>query len=249
MNGTGTAAGDTAAAAGNTAASAGNGAPAGNGASAAPTGNGAPTGTTAAVSPAAPRLRADARRNYERLLAAAAAEFAEHGGDEVSLEQIARRAGVGIGTLYRHFPSRLALLEAVYLDQVEALRARADELAGTGDPAAALSDWLRALVAFSATKRRLTQAMLATASSGSELMSSCGAVLHGAAEQLLARAQQAGAVRPDVQAKDMIRLVHGVSMVTEAAPADPGQTGRLLGLVLDGLRPQPAGTGHAGPGS
>ncbi len=196
-----------------------------------------------------PRLRADARRNYERLLAAAAAEFAEHGGDEVSLEQIARRAGVGIGTLYRHFPSRLALLEAVYLDQVEALRARAEELAGAGDPAAALSDWLRALVTFSATKRRLTQAMLATASSGSELMSSCGAVLHGAAELLLARAQQAGAVRPDVQAKDMIRLVHGVSMVTEAAPADPGQTGRLLGLVLDGLRAQPAGTGHAGPGS
>ena len=240
MNATGRMATDVAAAAGNTAASAGNGAP---------TGNGAATGTAAAVSPAAPRLRADARRNYERLLGAAAAEFAEHGGDEASLEQIARRAGVGIGTLYRHFPSRLALLEAVYLDQVEALRARAEELAGAEDPAAALSDWLRALVAFSATKRRLTQAMLATASSGSELMSSCGAVLHGAAELLLARAQQAGAVRPDVQARDMIRLVHGVSMVTEAAPADPGQAGRLLGLVLDGLRSQSGAAGRAEAGS
>jgi AcrR family transcriptional regulator len=240
MNATGRTVTDAAAAAGNTAASAGNGAP---------TGNGASPGTAAAVSPAAPRLRADARRNYERLLGAAAAEFAEHGGDEASLEQIARRAGVGIGTLYRHFPSRLALLEAVYLDQVEALRARAEELAGAEDPAAALSDWLRALVAFSATKRRLTQAMLATASCGSELMSSCGAVLHGAAELLLARAQQAGAVRPDVQARDMIRLVHGVSMVTEAAPADPGQAGRLLGLVLDGLRSQPGAAGRDEAGS
>jgi AcrR family transcriptional regulator len=231
MNATGTTATDSAPAraAGHPAA------PAGTAPAAGPAGLAGPAG------PAAPRLRADARRNYDRLLGAAAAEFAEHGGDEVSLEQIARRAGVGIGTLYRHFPSRQALLEAVYLDQVEALRGQAEELAGGEDPAAALADWLRALVAFSATKRRLTQAMLATAGSGSELMSSCGAVLLGAAELLLARAQQAGAVRPDVQAMDMIRLVHGVSMVTETAPADPGQTGRLLGLVLDGLRPQPSG--------
>ncbi len=209
------------------------------------------TGTTAtdaagSGSTGGPRLRADARRNYQRLVAAAAAEFAEHGGDEVSLEQIARRAEVGIGTLYRHFPSRQALQEAVYLNQVEALRRRAEELAGGGDPAAALAGWLRALVAFSATKRRLTQAMLADSGTGSELMSSCGAMMLGAAELLLDQAKQAGVVRADVQARDMIRLVHGVSMVTEAAPADPGQTGRLLGLVLDGLRPQPADV--AGPG-
>src|SRR5499433_1511780 len=88
-------------------------------------------------------MRADAQRNYERLLSAAAAAFAEHGADDVSLEEIARRAGVGIGTLYRHFPTRQALLEAVYRDQVEALRARADELLVSVPPGAALAIWLR----------------------------------------------------------------------------------------------------------
>src|SRR5216683_1164509 len=99
-------------------------------------------------------MRADARRNYERLLSAAAAAFATRGADDVSLEEIARRAGVGIGTLYRHFPTRQALLEAVYRDQVEALRARADELAEAESPGDALAEWLRAMVKFSSTKRR-----------------------------------------------------------------------------------------------
>jgi AcrR family transcriptional regulator len=188
---------------------------------------------------AGPRLRADAQRNYERLLSAAAAAFAEHGGDEVSLEEIARRAGVGIGTLYRHFPNRQALLVAVYRDQVDALRTLADELAGAQDPAAALATWLRALMSFSSTKHRLTSALLA-AGEDSELLSSCGAMLCSAAEILLARAQQAGVVRPDADARDVIRLVHAVNIATERAPADPGQTDRLLGLVLDGLRPQSA---------
>src|SRR5713101_3369404 len=107
-------------------------------------------------------MRADARRNYERLLSAAAAAVAARGADDVSLEEIARRAGVGIGTLYRHFPTRQALLEAVYRGQVEALRATEVELLGSDSPGEALATWLRALAAFSSTKHSLTSALLAT---------------------------------------------------------------------------------------
>jgi len=84
-------------------------------------------------------MRADAQRNYRLLVSAAIAAFAEHGADDASLEEIARRAGVGIGTLYRHFPTRQALLEAVYRDQVQVLRARAEELLGSSSPGEALS--------------------------------------------------------------------------------------------------------------
>jgi len=186
-------------------------------------------------------MRADARRNYERLLSAALAAFAEHGADDASLEEIARRAGVGIGTLYRHFPTRQALLEAVYRDQVEALRARADELRESDSPADALAAWLRALVAFSSTKHSLTTALLATLDKDSDLLSACSTVICGAADTLLTRAQQAGVVRADADARDLIRLVHAVNLATQRGPTDPGQTDRLLGLILDGLRPQPAG--------
>jgi AcrR family transcriptional regulator len=187
--------------------------------------------------PARP-LRADARRNYERLLTAAAEAFAEHGADDASLEEIARRAGVGIGTLYRHFPTRQALLEAVYRDQVEAVRARAEELLASETPGEALADWLRVLVAFSSTKRSLTSALLESFGKDSELLSSCSATICGAADTLLARAQEAGVVREDADARDLIRLVHAVNIATQHAPADPGQSDRLLGLILDGLRPQ-----------
>ena len=105
--------------------------------------------------------RADARRNYERLLAAASAVFTERAADDASLEEIARRAGVGIGTLYRHFPTRQALLEAVYRDQVTALCARAGELASTEPPGRALTLWLRAVVDFGKTKHSLISAMRA----------------------------------------------------------------------------------------
>jgi AcrR family transcriptional regulator len=189
---------------------------------------------------AAPRpMRADAQRNYERLLSAAAAAFAEHGADDVSLEEIARRAGVGIGTLYRHFPTRQALLEAVYREQVEAVRAAAEEQLQSDAPGAALAAWLRVLVDFSSTKHSLTTALLATMDKDSELLSSCSAVIRGAAEALLARAQEAGAVRADADAKDLVRLVHAVNLAAQYGPADPDQRDRMLGFVLDGLRPQP----------
>jgi AcrR family transcriptional regulator len=183
-------------------------------------------------------MRADAQRNYARLLEAARDAFVEHGADDVSLEEIARRAGVGIGTLYRHFPSRQALLEAVYTDQVESLSARAEELLQAESPGDALAEWLRAMVKFSSTKRSMTSALLATLGTDSELLSSCTKQIKGAAESLLARAQQAGVVRKDVQVGDVMRLVHAVNIATEKAP-DPGQADRMLALILDGLRPRP----------
>ena len=180
-------------------------------------------------------MRADARRNYERLLSAAVAAFTEHGADTASLEEIARRAGVGIGTLYRHFPTRQALLEAVYTDQVQALRVRAAELSRAETPGAALADWLRALVAFGSTKRSLTSALLETLDKDSELLSSCGAVLREVTSELLERAQRAGVARTDVKGNDVLRLAHGVSMAADWAPGDPGQAERMLTLVIDGL--------------
>jgi AcrR family transcriptional regulator len=197
----------------------------------------AAAGVAAGCGPARP-LRADARRNYERLLTAATEAFAEHGADDTSLEEIARRAGVGIGTLYRHFPTRQALLEAVYRDQVEAVRVRAEELLASEAPGEALADWLRVLVAFSSTKRNLTSALLESFGKDSELLSSCSAVICGAAEILLARAQEAGVARADADARDLIRLVHAVNIASQHTSADPGQSDRLLGLILDGLRPQ-----------
>ena len=198
--------------------------------------------TGSAARPAAARgMRADALRNYQKLLAAAADTFAEHGTDDASLEQIARRAGVGIGTLYRHFPTRQDLLEAVYRDQVEALRARADELIATKPPAEALATWLRDLIDFGRTKRMLTTALLTTHNKDSELMSSGSAMVRGAATDVVGHAKEAGVVRSDANPADLMRLVHAISMTTEWAGDDNEQADRLLVLVLDGLKNQQAG--------
>src|SRR5690242_6783317 len=151
---------------------------------------GTAAGTRGAVGATAPErpMRADARRNYERLLAEAAAAFAERGADDVSLEEIARRACVGIGTLYRHFPTRQALLEAVYRDQVEFLARQASELAESDSPAEALTVWLRALTAFGVTKQSMNCVLLETLGKDSELFSSCGAMLRESTTRLLSRA-------------------------------------------------------------
>ena len=185
-------------------------------------------------------MRADARRNYQKLLTAAAEAFTERGTDDVSLEEIARRAGVGIGTLYRHFPTRQALLEAVYRDQVEALRARADELIATKPPAEALATWLRDLLDFGRTKRMLTTALLTTHNKDSELMSSGSRMVRGAATDILTGAQEAGVARADANPADLMRLVHAISLTAEWAADDNEQADRLLALVLDGLKSQPA---------
>src|SRR5258706_3523886 len=183
-------------------------------------------------------MRADARRNYGRLHGVAAVGFDEDGADDVSIEEIPRRAGVGMGTVFRHFPARQALLEAVYRDQVEALRARADELLRSVPPGAALATWLRDLLEFGRTKRNLTSALLTTLSKDSELLSSCSSMMRGAVTDVLGRAQDAGAARADADPADLLRLVHAISLTTEWAPGDHEQADRLLAIVLDGLRTQ-----------
>jgi AcrR family transcriptional regulator len=192
-------------------------------------------GTAELAGPVGPPKRADARRNYDRLLAAAAGAFAEHGADDVSLEEIARRAGVGIGTLYRHFPARQALLEAVYKDQVDALDALAAKLLAAESPGAALGEWLRAFLAFARTKRSLSSALVSALGKDAEILSACTMTLRRRNEELLHRAQAAGEVRPDVQPADILRLTHGLIMATDSTPADPDQNDRLFSLVISGL--------------
>ncbi|HYZ54771.1 MAG TPA: TetR/AcrR family transcriptional regulator [Streptosporangiaceae bacterium] len=190
------------------------------------------TDTGTAAQPAAPPMRADARRSHARLLTAATAAFAEHGAD-APLEDIARRAGVGIGTLYRHFPTRLDLQEAVFRNQVNAVCAQGEELASDPSAGDAFAGWLRVLATYLVTKRGLAGALIAARGRDSEVISSCSQVIRGTASRLLERAQEAGAVRPDLTATDVMMLVHGVVAATERTPE---QADRLLSLMLDGLR-------------
>jgi AcrR family transcriptional regulator len=174
--------------------------------------------------------RADARRNYEKLVAAAREEFGEH-GTSAPLEDVAARAGLGIGTLYRHFPTRQALLEAVYVDEVEAMARAADDLASL-PPWEALTQWFQQYVGFAATKKALTEALL-EAAPDSDVLLACRTALTGAGTGLIERAQRAGVVRPDTDFLDVGRLVSGIAMVPTA---DPEQKQRMLQLALDGLR-------------
>jgi AcrR family transcriptional regulator len=188
--------------------------------------------------------RADARRNYELLIAAATAAFAERGADDVSLEEIARRAGVGIGTLYRHFPTRQTLLEAVYKDQVDGLEVLAGKLLVSESPGQALSEWMRAFAAFGRTKRTLSAALMATLGRDSELLSACSKLLRDCTEALLTRAQEAGVVRPDVRSGDLLRLTHALIMAAEAPGSDQGQADRMLSLLMGGLLTAAEPTSH-----
>jgi AcrR family transcriptional regulator len=188
------------------------------------------------------RMRADARRNYELLVAQATEAIAERGADDVSLEEIARRAGVGIGTLYRHFPTRQSLLEAVFRDQVDALARQAEEFRSSASPGSALEEWLRAMMAFGRTKRSLNTALLGAIGKDSEVYSLCGQLLRENTTILVERAQEAGIARRDVLPADVMRLVHGLIMAENAAPGDEGQAERMLSLVVAGLLT----TGQAG---
>jgi AcrR family transcriptional regulator len=175
-------------------------------------------------------MRADARRNYEKLVAAARAAFAAD-GTSVPLEDVAERAGVGIGTLYRHFPTRQALLEAVYVDEVDALCRSAEEVAGD-PPWEALVAWLRRFVEYVGTKQALAEELFADGTN-SEVFKACHAAFSSAGKPLLARAQESGVVRPDAQFDDVVRMIAGIAKMPETAP---GQTERMFEMALDGLR-------------
>jgi AcrR family transcriptional regulator len=178
--------------------------------------------------------RADALRNYEKLVAAGREAFTE-ADRSASLEDIARRAGVGIGTLYRNFPTRADLVQAVYVDEVEALSRSADELADL-EPWEALTAWLQRFVGYVATKQALAEELfaLADADAGRQaVFAGCRAMLYGAGEPLLRRAQDAGIVRPDVTIEEVVRLVGGIAKIPADDPAD---VQRVLAVALDGLR-------------
>jgi AcrR family transcriptional regulator len=178
--------------------------------------------------------RADARRNYEKVLTAARAAFAE-GGESTALEEIARRAGVGIGTLYRHFPNRQALLEALYVDEVEEVCRSAAELEDA-DPWEALNGWFGRLIGYIATKQALAHELLNYLDRDAQLFKVCRASLFEAGEPLLARAQAAGVVRPDVSIGEVIQMVMGIAKIPAA---DPRQNEHILRIALDGLRYRP----------
>ena len=177
--------------------------------------------------------RADARANHDKLVAAGRALFTEK-GTSAPLEEVAERAGVGIGTLYRHFPTRHALLEAVYVDEVEAMARAAAELEEL-PPWDALSQWLHQYVGFAATKRALNEALMETDSS-SDVLLTCRTAITGAGTALVERAQHAGVVRNDTTFTDIVRMVGAIAMVPTE---DPEQKKRLLELALDGLRYKP----------
>jgi AcrR family transcriptional regulator len=189
------------------------------------------TSTTHATGLAQRPKRADARRNYEKLLAAAGEAFTEN-GTAASLEDIARRADVGIGTLYRHFATRQDLLEAVYIDEVEEMSRAAADLTDL-EPWDALVTWLHQFVRYAATKRALADEMMATIDQDAEVFVACRTAITAAGDLLLRRAQEAGVVRPDTNFTDVGRMVAGIAAIRTA---DPGQIERILDVALDGLR-------------
>ena len=175
--------------------------------------------------------RADARRNYEKVLAAAREAFAE-GGESTALEEIARRAGVGIGTLYRHFPSRQALLEALYVGEVEEMCRSATEL-DSSDPWEALIGWFESFTSYIATKRALAAELQNYLDQDAPLFQVCRTSLFDAGEPLLKRAQEAGVVRRDVSIGEVIQMVVSIGKMPTG---DPKQNEHMLRVALDGLR-------------
>lgn len=191
----------------------------------------------ATATPAPARvMRADARRNYERLLAEARTAFAAHGA-EASLEDVARRAGVGIGTLYRHFPNRDALLSAVFEDAVADLLARSRELLADPNPCAALVTWLREMITQASEYRGLARTLMSVGHDADSALARCSDPIREAGGALLARAQEAGTVREDVAIGDLLQLTHAIALAAEETSSDPDLADRLLTLTLRGLKP------------
>lgn len=185
--------------------------------------------------------RSDARHNQERLLTAAREVFTEH-GTGASLNEIVRRAGVGAGTLYRHFPTREALVEAVFGDQVEALCGQAYELLGSLPPGEALVTWLRAVVQHATRSRGLAASMMTGPRAGTSAPAFASAhdSIRAAGTALLTRAQQFGLARPDLDSSDLLKLANAVAWAANQDPEDPDAADRLMSLVADGWRlPQP----------
>ncbi|MGA5702009.1 TetR/AcrR family transcriptional regulator [Peterkaempfera bronchialis] len=179
-------------------------------------------------------LRADAQRNRDRLLDAAVRAFA-HEGTEATLGAIAKDAGVGIGTLYRHFPTREALVEAVYRSELARLHDAAADLLRSLPPEAALRTWMDRFVDYMTTKRGMADALRAVIASGGNPFAQSRDLLMAAISTLLHAGEAAGTVRSDIAPEDVLAGLTGVSLAA-GEPAQRDQAGRLLDLLMDGLR-------------
>jgi len=182
-------------------------------------------------------MRVDARRNRERLLAVAFRAFSS-GSGTVTLEAVAREAGVGIGTLYRHFPTREALVEAVYRNELARLRGSAGELLGSQEPAAALRAWMDRFADYVAAKRGMAETLRAVFAPGAIPSSETRDGLTATIQSLLDAGAAAGTVRGDVDARDVFASLTGVFLAS-GAPDQRERAGRMLDLLMDGLRPRP----------
>lgn len=180
------------------------------------------------------RPRADSLRNREKLLMAAAAVFRETGGAG-TLEAVARRAGVGIGTLYRHFPTREALFEAVYRREIEQLAELSRELSETDDPVAALRRFLHGMVGMVATKKGMIAALAIAIDGTSEIACFSFATLSAAMERLHAPAVASGSMRADVSADDILQTVVGMCLARREEQWEPAVI-RLIDVFVDGLK-------------
>ena len=185
--------------------------------------------------PAQRRPRSDARRNRERILDVAKTAFTRHGAD-ASLDEIAKQAGVGAGTLYRHFPTRNALIEAVYRSEVEKLAAASRSFAAAMSPIEALRSWMLLFVDYIAAKHIIAPALNSVVGGPSRLFEDSRSLIQGAMDELVKRAKKSGDVRRDLDASDLLRAVIGVSYV--GSGHDWQQSARrLVDILITGSRP------------
>lgn len=189
--------------------------------------------TTADGVTAARPMRADARRNHDRLVDAARSVFAEQGGG-ASMEAIAKQAGVGVGTLYRHFPRRIDVVEALFRDDVDVLVGTAEKGLSEYDPWWALESWLEAYVTYARGKRTFLAELHEAFEKNPALKSASRERITTACDAVLSRAQEAGNARGDIDGEDLMQLV---SPMCTSATLTPDQGERLLRMILDGLRP------------
>ena len=180
-------------------------------------------------------LRTDARENREKLVRAAAARFAAEGSG-VALESIARTAGVGVGTLYRHFPTREALVEAVYRKEVDALCASSGELLAELPADAALEAWMERFIAYAATERGLSAALKSVASSQSDLFAATRERLLTTIGALLGAGIATGRLRDDVTADDVLTAMNAVWTISDEGEQWAARARRVLRLLMDALR-------------
>jgi AcrR family transcriptional regulator len=180
-------------------------------------------------------MRADARRNRERLLEVALRAFSS--GEDVTLEAIARQAGVGIGTLYRHFPTREALVEAVYRGEVARLRDTASQLLASQAPEAALRTWMDSFASYVTAKRGMAETLRAIAATGAISAAQTQQTLAATIKDLLDAGAAAGTLRRDISAADVLTALTGI-LLAAGTPGQHEQAARLLDLLMDGLRPQ-----------